>query len=177
MGGSGPGAPPLPHFDNRFAVPPDHFGAHQISPQQQSFVDPNTGQIHHFAHPAPSAASDLSVTGLLSDITSAFFGANRRLESGSGSTIVGRMRNALGDLLYGSKDASHSPQVNTVGHPGPPPPAPQDAPAPGVWQYTLPGYRTPVIQRVRRQTSSIQGNIIRLLKVNDLKSDLLTTST
>jgi len=81
---------------------------------------------------------------------------------------VGRMRNALGDLFYGSKDASHSPQANTAGHLGPPPPAPEDAPAPGVWQYTLPGYRTPVIQRVRRQTSSIQGNIIRLLKATDM---------
>ena len=47
-----------------------------------------------------------------------------------------------------------------------PPPLPEED-VPEVTQYTLPGYPTPVIRRFRRQTSSMQGNIIRLLKVTD----------
>ena len=158
--GSGPSGPPPPHFDTRFAVPPDHFGAHQISPQQQSFVDPNTGHIHHFAHPPPPPESDLSVTGLLSDVTSAFFGANRRLELGSGGTIVGKMRSALDALLYGAKVTSQ--RLEAPIQSGPPLSTEE---VPEVKQYFLPGYPTPVLRRVKRQTSSIQGNIIRLLKV------------
>ena len=169
LSGSGPGGAPPPHFDNRFAVPPNHFGAHQISPHQQSFVDPNTGHVHHFAHPPPlppSGGGGGGVTGLLSDITGAFFGTNRRLELGSGGgTFLGRMRSSLSELLYGPQVTSHGPQA--LRHPGPPPPENE---VPEVTQYTLPGYPTPVIKhrrRFRRQTSSIQGNIIRLLKVTD----------
>ena len=126
---TGFGVPPHTQFDNRFAVPPDHFGAHKISPHQQSFVDPDTGHIHHFAHPPPPPSNGFA-GGLLDDITSAFFGSNRRLGLSSSGTIVGGMRETLRDFLYGTKVTSSR-------------------------------------RRFRRQTSSIQGNIIRLLKVNN----------
>ena len=89
-------------------IPPhelDHLGAHHISPHQQSFFDPNTGHIHHFAEPPPHHQQQQS-GGILSDIAGLFTLRRRRNDGGgSGGGFFGGLRNRFRTWMYGPRVA------------------------------------------------------------------------